>query len=76
MNLIKTLDDELSQMHLTDFEKARYIYLRCCEIFSFDARWYFTDLLDDEKTHESETSFIHCVEHVFNNRNNKGKLIK
>ena len=52
MNLIKTLDDELNQMHLTDFEKARYIYLRCCEIFSFDARWYFTDVLDDEKTHE------------------------
>lgn len=51
MNLIKTLDDELNQMHLTDFEKARYIYLRCCEIFSFDSRWFYTDIRRDEKTH-------------------------
>ena len=49
MNLIKQLSDELSQLHLNDFEKARYIYLRCCEIFSFDSRYWFTDLLDDFK---------------------------
>lgn len=52
MNLIQTLDDELKQLHLNDFEKARYIYLRCCEIFSFDARWYFTDTLDDKKMYD------------------------
>jgi len=51
MNLIEMLADELSQMRLTDFEKARYIYLRCCEIFSFDSRWFYTDARRDEKTH-------------------------
>lgn len=52
MNLIQTLDDELKQLHLNDFEKARYIYLRCCEIFSFDARWEFTDLFNDFDLHK------------------------
>lgn len=51
MNLIEQLDDELSQLHLNDFEKTRYIYLRCCEIFSFDSRWFYTDLFDDTDTH-------------------------
>ena len=49
MNLVKMLADELKDKHLNDFEKARYIYLRCCEIFSFDARVYFTDLFDDSQ---------------------------
>ena len=49
MNLIEQLSKELSQLHLNDLEKARYIYLRCCEIFSFDSRVYFTDLFDDSQ---------------------------
>lgn len=52
MNLIGQLDSELRGIKLDDFEKARYIYLRCCEIFSFDARWFYTDLFDDEKLHK------------------------
>ena len=51
MNLIQTLDDELRRLHLNDFEKARYIYLRCCEIFSFDSRWFYTDILGDDELH-------------------------
>lgn len=51
MNLIQTLDDELRYVKLDDFEKARYIYLRCCEIFSFDARWFYTDVLGDTELH-------------------------
>lgn len=51
MNLIKQLDDELKGIKLDDFEKVRYIYLRCCELFSFDSRWFFTDVLDDDKLH-------------------------
>lgn len=47
MNLVEQLSKELSILHLNDLEKSRYIYLRCCEIFSFDARVYFTDLFDD-----------------------------
>ena len=52
MNLIAQLDSELHEMRLDDFEKARYIYLRCCEIFSFDSRWFFTDLFRDNELHE------------------------
>ena len=48
MNLIQELDNELNEMRLDDFEKARYIYLKCCEIFSFDFRWFFTELFGDE----------------------------
>lgn len=47
MNLLEQLSKELSVLHLNDLEKARYVYLRCCEIFSFDSRVYFTDLFDD-----------------------------
>ena len=47
MNLIEMLDDEIKQLGLSDFEKMRYIYLRCCEIFSFDSRWFFTDVFGD-----------------------------
>lgn len=53
MNLIEQLNIELHNKHLTDLEKARYIYLRCCEIFSFDSRWFYTDLFDDTKLHNN-----------------------
>ena len=36
MNLLAKLDNELKDKNLTDFEKVRYIYLRTCELFSFD----------------------------------------
>ena len=43
MDLVEVLAQELKDKNFTDFEKIRYIYLRCCEIFSFDHRWnYFT----------------------------------
>ncbi len=43
MNLVERMNDELRGRRLSEFEKMRYIYLRCCEIFSYDARWnYFT----------------------------------
>lgn len=53
MNLLKILDDELRDKHLNDFEKARYIYLRCCEEFSFDSRYWFTGVFGDDKLHNS-----------------------
>ena len=49
MNLIEQLSKELSTLHLNDFEKARYIYLRCCEIFSFDSRYTYASFFDDDK---------------------------
>lgn len=47
MDVINTLNDELKDRHLTDVEKIRYIYRRCCEIFYFDSRWAFSDLWND-----------------------------
>ena len=47
MNLFDKLNSEMSLKHLTEFEKVRYIYLRTCEIFSFDSKWHFADLFDD-----------------------------
>ena len=52
MNLIEQLNIELHNRHLTDLEKARYIYLRCCEIFSFDSKWFYTDLFNDTLLHD------------------------
>ena len=52
MNLYEILANELKDMHLNDFEKARYIYLRCCQIFSFDTRLHYTDLFNDTKLEE------------------------
>lgn len=47
MNLFDKLNSEMSAKHLTEFEKVRYIYLRTCEMFSFDSKWHFADLFDD-----------------------------
>lgn len=52
MNLIQTIDDELKQIHLNDFEKALFIYLKCCEIFSFDSRWFYSEALGDYELHD------------------------
>ena len=49
MNLIEQLSKELEILHLNEFEKVIYIYLRCCEIFSFDSRWYYADVYDEEE---------------------------
>ena len=48
MNLISTLNEEITYKGLDTFEKIRYIYLRTCEIFSFDSRWYYAGILEDE----------------------------
>jgi len=49
MDLLKIINDELAKLHLTEFEKVRYIYLRTCELFSFDARYNFTGLFEDNE---------------------------
>ena len=43
MNLLDKLDNELKNKHYNDFEKIRYIYLRTCELFYFDARYYYVE---------------------------------
>ena len=46
MNLLNILDNELKNKHYNNFEKVRYIYLRTCELFSFDARYYFVEIFN------------------------------
>jgi len=53
MDLLTMLDHELSSMHLNDFEKVRYIYLRTCELFSFDARYNYTSLFSDDLLYDA-----------------------
>jgi len=43
MNLLDFIDSELKNMHLNNFEKVRYIYLRTCELFYYDARYYYVE---------------------------------
>ena len=64
MNLIELLSNELKDKHLTEFEKTRHIYLRCCEIFSFDTRWYYTYLFDDDKLKEEIKTRQFNVENI------------
>ena len=41
MDVLNLIDSELRNMHLSDFERVRYIYLRTCELFYFDMRYHF-----------------------------------
>lgn len=43
MNLLDLIGSELKNMHLNNFEKVRYIYLRTCQFFYFDARYYYVE---------------------------------
>ena len=44
MNLLALLHDELKDKHLNEIEIVRNIYLRCCEIFSFDSKLHYVYL--------------------------------
>lgn len=46
MNLLDLIGSELKNVHLNDFEKVRYIYLRTCQLFYFDARYYYVEQFD------------------------------
>ena len=45
MDVLNLIDSELRDMHLNDFEKVRYIYLRTCELFYFDMRYHFNEYI-------------------------------
>lgn len=49
MNLYQLLREELKDLDLTEFEKLRYIYIRCCQIFSFDSRWFYANFSQDKE---------------------------
>lgn len=41
MDLYSILDKELKNMHLNELEKIRYIYIRICELFTYDLRYKY-----------------------------------
>ena len=43
MDLLETLHDELKDRHFSEEEKMLYIYLRTCQEFSFDDRFFYLD---------------------------------
>ena len=47
MNLLEMLNNEIKDKHFTKEELMRYIYIRTCEIFSFDSRYYYMDLFPE-----------------------------
>ena len=51
MNLLEILDNELKDKHYNTLEKVRYIYLRTCEIFSYDECYYISRNLKDKELH-------------------------
>lgn len=49
MNVLETLNDELKNKHWTKEEKARFLYLRSCELFSYDNRYHFCGYFENPK---------------------------
>lgn len=47
MNVLETLENELKEKNWDNGTKARYLYLRCCELFSFDVRYNYYKYLED-----------------------------
>ncbi len=63
MDLVELLSNELKDKHFTEFQKARYIYIRCCEIFSFDARWNYFTLFPEKMIKEIEQHYFN-IHHI------------
>ncbi len=47
MDILELLNDELKDKDWTIIEKARYLYIRSCELFTYDARYDFYNLFPD-----------------------------
>ncbi len=50
MNLVETLQEEMKGKHWNEEEKQRYIYIRCCQIFSYDITYNYLGYLTTEKS--------------------------
>lgn len=50
MNVLNRLDKELqNRSHFTLSQKKRYLYLRICQMFSYDSRYHYCDLLESKE---------------------------
>jgi len=69
MNVLELLTQELKDKNWTLEEKARYIYIRSCELFSYDERYDYYNLYlnDDMKLYELRNKIID-LENVKDNR--------
>lgn len=68
MNVLETLSKELTDKDWTLEEKCYYIYLRSCQIFSYDPRYYFIILvLHDLNLHEKLRNLKIDLKNVENN---------
>lgn len=56
MNVLKLLNEELKNEWELE-EKIRYLYIRSCELFSYDPRYKFMGLFDDWKNLESNIRY-------------------
>lgn len=49
MNVLDVLNQEIKNKHWSLEEKARYIYLKSCELFAYDSRYVFCDFIENGK---------------------------
>ena len=54
MNLLDMLSKELNQKDCTLEEKARYLYIRCCELFTYDPRFKFCNYIPNGEKLKNE----------------------
>jgi len=43
MNIIELLSNEIAAKNWSKEEKARYLYIRCCQLFTYDPRYACCD---------------------------------
>ena len=68
MNVLALLNQELQNKNWSMEEKCRYLYLRSCELFSYDERYYFYNLLKDDKRIYETRNCVIDPENVTDNR--------
>lgn len=54
MNILEMLSKELENKDWTLEEKARYLYIRCCELFVYDPRYKFCNKIPQGETLKNE----------------------
>ena len=60
MDLVTMFQDELKDKNWDSYTKARYLYLRSCELFNYDHRYYYADkdLIRDIRNREIDLSNV------------------
>lgn len=65
MNVLALLEEELKNKNWTTEEKIRYLYLRSCEIFSYDPRYFLLGSIENGEQMQKEIrDHVIDLEHV------------